>query len=589
MRHPHLLGLIVLLTLFTGALAAQDEDDGGDPAGDFFDVVDVEIANIDVWVTDKDGEPVQGLTRDDFVVLKDGEAVPITNFYAVFDGKPEDAADAAEPQAADGDDLLDPVARVPRLEPEIAPEHRLWMIIYVDNYNIDPLERNRIFPALWQFLGRTLRGGDQAMLVTHERSLKVRQPFTADYVRIQDALAGLVDDAGYADIRRREQADTLERIEDARSASQALIYARQYAEEQMNGVGYTVDALQRMIDSLGGLPGRKAVLYVSSGVPMTSGEEMFEAVGEKFKMSEAYAEIPRHDTSRRFERLNRYANAHRVAFYTIDAGGLKAFAFGAAEHAGFVNPRIRMMLDSVVPENLQAPLRLMALETGGQAIVNQNEILPALERAARDFRSFYSLGIASTATDSGRYHKIEVKLSERRKGLQVRHRAGFRSKTTETRIRENLRSALLYAHQENPLGVEVTWQRAIPRDNGDDYLLPIRIQVPLQDVVFLPRPEGKHEVSLRLYFGAVADDGGISEIDVAPLGIRLADEHVEAAKKEAMVHSHQLLLSPGRRKIGVAVFDVFGRATSVVTYNVQIGPVSEIEEQPKIELPPLRP
>ena len=77
---------------------------------------------------------------------------------------------------------------------------------------------------------------------------------------------------------------------------------------------------------------------------------------------------------------------------------------------------------------------------------------------------------------------------------------------------------------------------------------------------------------LKLFVGAVGEDGGTSEIDSAPLGLRLADEHVEAAKKESLVHTHKLLLTPGRKKVGVAVLDLFGRGSSVVTEAVQIGP-----------------
>jgi hypothetical protein len=44
----------------------------------FFDVVEVEVVNIDVWVTDGDGNPYSGLGRDDFVVLRDGRPVAVS-------------------------------------------------------------------------------------------------------------------------------------------------------------------------------------------------------------------------------------------------------------------------------------------------------------------------------------------------------------------------------------------------------------------------------------------------------------------------------------------------------------------------------
>ena len=422
-----LCGLASLLSGSSTAfsqVAIETEPAAAPTAEPFFEAVHVEVVNIDVWVTDKQGRPVDGLAKDDFVVLRDGQPVEVTNFYAVAGGQPVSVSpDAAAPAPA-------PVVRDPRSrQPLVAPEHRLWLIVFIDNYNLDPIERDRVLPALETFLGRTLEADDQAMLVTYKRSLDVRQPFTDQLPLLRTALGTLRKESGLAVVRNRDRTDTLRQIDNASSGSQALTYARQYAEEQMNGVGYTMDALQELIDTLAGLPGRKALLHVSSGIPMLAGEEMFHAVAEKFGLTQAYSEIPRHDTTRRFETVIRRANEQRVTFHTMDAGGLRGMEFGAAEYAGFVDMDLRSTLDSVVPENLQSPLRLMANETGGRAILNRNEVLPALDEVAQDFRSFYSLGISSTDVDSGRYHRLEVKLRERPKGVRLRHRAGYRSKS----------------------------------------------------------------------------------------------------------------------------------------------------------------
>ena len=568
---PRLLlpAVLAALIFFPFPMTAQEngEEAGDAPAQDFFDVVEVEIVNIDVYVTDKRGQPVTGLTRDNFAVFSDGRRVEISNFYVVENGRErvgDGGATVPEAPASERRPSL-------TLSPELAPEHRLWMIVYIDNYNIRAIERNRVFPAVRRFLGQSLRPGDQAMIVTYDRKLEVRQPFTDQLALLQDAVDELEDDVGFAAIRRRDLMDAIKNIDDANSGSQALTYARTYAEEQMNGVRYTTDALGRLIASLGGLPGRKALVHVSSGIPMLAGEAAFHAVAEKFGGSNAYSEIPRHDTTRDFERIGRQANAHRVAFYTVDAGGLRGLEFGNPEYGGFVDTDLRRVLDSVVPENLQAPLRFMALETGGRAIVNQNEILPALEEASQDFDAFYSLGIASTDTESGRYHQIEVKLEPRRKDLKLRHRAGYRSKTTDTRVRDSLRSALLYSQESNPDNVSVTWGQTERHGDKGHYLLPIQLHIPLAGIVMLPIGSDRHEARLRLYVGAAGESGAISEIDSAPIGVRLAEEHLEAAKKESLVHVHKLLLSPGRKRVGVAILDLVGRETSVVTANVLVG------------------
>jgi hypothetical protein len=53
----------------------------------FFESLDVNVVNVEVYVTDRRGEPVSGLGRDDFELYEDGHRVPITNFYAVAGGR----------------------------------------------------------------------------------------------------------------------------------------------------------------------------------------------------------------------------------------------------------------------------------------------------------------------------------------------------------------------------------------------------------------------------------------------------------------------------------------------------------------------
>jgi hypothetical protein len=60
----------------------------------FGEAVDVNVVNVDVYVTDKSGQPVTGLHRDDFELLEDGKRVEVTNFEALT-GKAAPAPQAA--------------------------------------------------------------------------------------------------------------------------------------------------------------------------------------------------------------------------------------------------------------------------------------------------------------------------------------------------------------------------------------------------------------------------------------------------------------------------------------------------------------
>jgi hypothetical protein len=48
--------------------------------GLFFETVSVNVVNVDVFVTDKAGNRVRGLTKDDFELYEDRKPVQISNF-----------------------------------------------------------------------------------------------------------------------------------------------------------------------------------------------------------------------------------------------------------------------------------------------------------------------------------------------------------------------------------------------------------------------------------------------------------------------------------------------------------------------------
>ena len=78
--------LLVLLAVFPLVTQAQ-----------LVESIEVRVTNLDVVVTDRSGNPVTGLTKDDFVVVEDGKEQPITNFYEI---RAAAAMEEAAPAAA---------------------------------------------------------------------------------------------------------------------------------------------------------------------------------------------------------------------------------------------------------------------------------------------------------------------------------------------------------------------------------------------------------------------------------------------------------------------------------------------------------
>ena len=70
-------------------------------------------------------------------------------------------------------------------------EQRLRLIVYIDNYNLRPFNRNRVMRELRAFIGTKLQKDDQLMLVTYDRELHIRRTFTSDPSLIAAAMLDL--------------------------------------------------------------------------------------------------------------------------------------------------------------------------------------------------------------------------------------------------------------------------------------------------------------------------------------------------------------------------------------------------------------
>jgi hypothetical protein len=288
-------------------------------------------------------------------------------------------------------------------------------------------------------------------------------------------------------------------------------------------------------------------------------------------------EMARYDVSRDYHSLAAQANAHRVSFYTLDAGGLRPDPFGGAEYAAIRSPGTRSRINSAAEASHQSSLLYLAERPGGRAIVNRNEPFPVLHEIGAALQTYYSRGYPERQAGDGRYHRIKVEVN--RPGVQVRHRDGYRSRSSSDRMIDRVRTALSYTFVDNPLGVETRPGEAVRRDRNE-YLVQVQVRIPLENFVLLPRPDGKYEARLRLFVAAIDEQGRASGIEEVPIGFRLPAEHVEAARKESYIHTHRLLMREGRQKVAIGVLDEFGAMHSVVSVPVRAGAAEPVPRLP---------
>jgi VWFA-related protein len=530
----------------------------------FFESVDVMVVNVDVYVTDKQGNPVTGLTKDDFELFENGRPVELSNFLAVEGGRP------AEQPSADLDETIGAVEKLPSeslaAASTLAEDQRLNLLIYFDNLFLKPFSRNKVIGELEHFLSRTLEPGDRVMLVTFERSLHVRVPFTDDWQELSAGLSEIEMLTGYAEQTATERRKVIQMIDHSRDEFEATSHVDGFAKAIHQDLLLSIRSLNELVGTLGGLSGRKAVLYVSDGIPMTPGEDLFYLV-DNTKASESITQFSaaHYRARREFRDLTARANANRVSFYTLEAAGLRSHSSLSAEYGQRMTSIIEA--DVMWDANHEEPLLQMADDTGGLASLNTNNMVQALDSMQQDFDNYYSLGFAPAHSIRGRAYDLKVKL--KRSGLRVRHRSGYRDKSPETRVNEGTMASLVYGIESNPLDVQLDLGEGAPVDRNR-YKVPLLVRVPIAQMTLIPI-QGRHRGSMRIVVGVIDEKGNISPLSQTPMPVDIPESDLPTAVQQEFVYEVELLMEEGLQVVAVGVRDEVAGDTSYVRKRIRVG------------------
>ncbi len=568
--HPvrRILGLALALVLLGGAVTSAQQD-GQALDTDFGETINIKVINVKAFVRDKKGNPIEGLTKDDFILLEDGKPVTLTNFYEMKGGTrlTEDGEEEAEPDPlrAEEPQLIERKARIP-------DEDMLHVIVYVDHFNIRPFNRNRVFRFVREFLREHVDRQDRVMLVSYNRSIKVERPFTSDSQLISRALFELETHTGGRTNYDSDRRDLLQDLMDMQDPLRAQGRVRLFAESIYNDLQFTLDGLKELVVSLGGLPGRKALLYVSDGLPHRAGEDLFQAVAERFPNEESATgfrlDSLQFDSSRRLYDIADTASANNVAFYTMDATGLMGRQSTGAEYqASFVSTHI----DGIATQNMQSSIQFLADETGGQFVVNTNNFDDAFDRFGADFDSYYSLGFTPGHAGSGRKYKLECKLKKKIRGVRCRTKQSYRDKSIETEMSDTVLASLSYNYERNDLGITLVKREEIPADDGQ-FTLHLDARIPLDNLVLLPLAGGDvYQARIRAWVQAQDSKGGLSDVSQQAIPIEIPAADIEQIKGKYWVYQMPLRVRSGDQKIAVGFRDDLAGKSSIITRVITAG------------------
>jgi VWFA-related protein len=331
----------------------------------------INLVEVDVVVTDRDGKPVRGLRREDFEVFEDGKPVDVVTFLAV------------DLPLAHVDSTIPPADRSgTAIRSNDQPEDGRVMLIVLDDYHVrfdaGYAERTR---AIARKLVERLGPSDQAAVIATSGRSSTQAEFTDDKARLIDAI-----DAFFPQSEQSASAITV-RDSMQRALGEPIGGGFDYVKEIK--ARWSMDTLSNAAKALAEIPDRrKAMLLVSEGLPV-SVEQIISnpnAAGAS-------------DAMRDFILTAQRSN---VAVYPVDPCGLSN----------------ECSLDA------QQNLRTLAEATGGFAVVNTNTAQDSVERIVAENGTYYLLGYSSPAApNDGRRHRISVRT--RAPDVEVRARNGY--------------------------------------------------------------------------------------------------------------------------------------------------------------------
>lgn len=535
-----LTGLLLAAAFAAGAQAPPQQPAVEPPASIFGEQIEVRVVNVEVVVTDKQGNRVAGLQPGDFRLKVDGKDVPIEYFSEVRGGQAIAAGANTANTAAES-----PVPGLPSLAPG-SPVGTSYLVFVDDYFAIAP-RRNEVLRALKGQIAQ-LGPEDRMALVAYDgRELEMLSTWSNSERTLSRALDQAISRQAFgfqrlAELRSFETSSRLNAsmgvVPGPRSTfgKQLDLEEISYAERLANQVGRVVSAAVSTLRGFASPPGRKVMLLLSGGWPYSPADFVINDPGRPI----VSRDLPRGEELLR--PLTDTANRLGYTLYPVDVPGVEAngpdASLGAPRDVGM----------NLREQEMHASLQFVAAETGGKALLNSLRER-ALPDVAADTRSYYWLGFTPAWQRNDKRHEVAVEVT--RPGLEVRSRDSFLDLSRKTEVSMMVESAMLFGSA--PGSVPMPMQVGKPvRAGRREIEVPITLAIPVDAITVVP-VEGKHVAELELRVAAVDSDGNRSAIPVLPLRIAL-DDPAQAAGKHVRYDTKIRLRRIGQHLI-VAVFD----------------------------------
>lgn len=402
----------VVCCLLQGQTASQSSVPASlSPAGAI--KVTTRLVQISVVAHDHHGNAVADLTKQEFELTDDGKRQIISEF----------SVDTFSRRSGSG---TSPSPVMPRNIVTNRPERQAntpgsVTVLLLDFYNTALTDQMSGRKQIIKFLHQIQPGDRVAVYVLTGSGFNVIHDFTNNAESLVAALARVIP--GYSheldgsDFTAANTGDDqTDAMLDASNASVANFYTG-------NRVINTCLSFKALATHLAGISGRKNVVWVSGGFPISFGYGDEQDTVDMATINRGAAQ-DRELFAQYIEAASQAVNTSNVAIYPVDARGLMGLPMADASRqfkmARGQLPATAMRVDH---KNIDT-MNYMAELTGGKAFYNSNDIEKAIRKAMDDSEVTYTLGYYVPDSNwNNKYHKIKVRVS--RSGINVRTKKGY--------------------------------------------------------------------------------------------------------------------------------------------------------------------
>jgi VWFA-related protein len=445
------------------------------------ETIDVSLVNVDVFVTDKKGKRVTGLTAADFEIRENGRVQPVTNFAEYRRGA------GAGPSAT------------------AAPPAKRTILVFVERFTLPNFQTRPLFAAIRKTLRDVVRPGDSAAVVFWDLdSAYTLQDFTDDLPSLQAALVEVERQStglrGSIDRERRRALarsyyDTLEpeKAGGQRALDDLSLWDMQSnAQYELFRLERKSEELQSLMRSMSDEDGRKIVIFATNDFGLYP-----HALTVPFNSAPASVRSS-FTTDEYREAVARTANEHGVTIYPVYPVGLDwtptASAMESRENIFAIDSKqdlSRAARDYDVLVNQTSALDELARDTGGLMAAGSRDIVKLLPQVEHDLEAYYSLAYRTPATGTTRSRDILVKAKN--SAYTVRSRREYVEKTDVTRMQDRVIANLYRPDGRGAIPLEVELGQ-IDKTSRNRWSVPLKIRIPVEALALGGNDEGAFSV-----------------------------------------------------------------------------------------------